>query len=1084
MEKYSLLEELEISYKKYKSSIYFDKTCTLDKDKVVDFEAKGIDKALGTINKLLLENEDEWDKYIENIINKIGVYSFPKKIKVSSESRSNIISNKLSKDTNIKIVNGEKNIQYFIDLPIEGHILGVLWILRLGKNIDNDFYEHSYGNRIIDSEKEEITYSPYLFKPYFNEYESWRDRGLKFAEECYENKKDSIVLMLDITRFYYSVHFTDEIFEHLYKKNMSGSSEDATNLSKNIVNTRLNDFIFSVIKKYSEIMNIVLKKDNNILPIGFLPSAILANWYLDQFDKNMIDRVNPTYYGRYVDDIIIVDKVEKNSKLYFILNKEPFDLHELIETYLIECKPSVICKDDELKCESSVLEETNINECTYNIKFTDELHDTQKGNLELGEDKIKLLYLKKEGTKTLLDKFKSDIRSNSSEFRLLPEDKELFLNSYSDIYKLNKSDSVNKLRGIEKAEINKYELSKFIGKQLTIGNLVDDSSESIFYDDLAKIYDVDVVIKNYTTWEATLSLCVINYKLDKFKELFKIIQSSIDKIDTSSIDETSKKIKSIKETLNKYLKVCVTRSLALIWSKNVKKLIKEIYEEERVHVNIIEKRKQYCLTRMCNKMLMPVLIDALEINISKLNDDKSETKRLNSFHDCLKIWDSTKKKETNGKVTKTDYENQEEVLELMQRLSTYKYHPYVITYQDLTRLHVLCSIKNGKIVKDHILEDIEIDKKEEQEYIKKDEKNKKEDKNGFKSFKNEIEKMYLEINYKKCGKFKNSYKTYNKIIPNNKKIIANVINVSNEEINELKIAIATANLSKKNFLGVLTDSPVRTIERYNKIAEIINQAVKCHANLLVLPESYVPYEWITLLEREAKKNNLAIITGVEHIKYDKRIYNLTATILPYKVEKYKYVHTNFRTKVTYSPEELRQINGYRLEAVEGNEYNLFVWNNVWIPVYCCFEIASIIDRSIFYSLTDLFVIVEWNHDINYFSNIIESLSRDIHCYCVQVNSAEYGDSCIVKPSKTANKSIVRTKGGINNSILVAKVDIGALRDFQIKEYELQKDDKRFKSTPPLFDKDSVELRRKNKLFIKLGEKKFGYKFFKEGESEK
>ncbi len=86
---------------------------------------------------------------------------------------------------------------------------------------------------------------------------------------------------------------------------------------------------------------------------------------------------------------------------------------------------------------------------------------------------------------------------------------------------------------------------------------------------------------------------------------------------------------------------------------------------------------------------------------------------------------------------------------------------------------------------------------------------------------------------------------------------------------------------------------------------------------------------------------------------------------------------------------------------------------------------------------------------------MKSLSRDIHCYCIQVNSSDYGDSRITKPSKSEEMDEIRTKGGKNSTILIGEIDIEKLRDFQIKEYELQKEDKSFKPTPPEFEKSEV-----------------------------
>ena len=87
--------------------------------------------------------------------------------------------------------------------------------------------------------------------------------------------------------------------------------------------------------------------------------------------------------------------------------------------------------------------------------------------------------------------------------------------------------------------------------------------------------------------------------------------------------------------------------------------------------------------------------------------------------------------------------------------------------------------------------------------------------------------------------------------------------------------------------------------------------------------------------------------------------------------------------------------------------------------------------------------------------MLESLSRDLHCYCVQVNSSDYGDSRITMPSRTEVKDILKTKGGNNDTVLVGTIDVEKLREFQFKEYNLQKLDKSFKPTPPLFDKEII-----------------------------
>lgn len=159
-----------------------------------------------------------------------------------------------------------------------------------------------------------------------------------------------------------------------------------------------------------------------------------------------------------------------------------------------------------------------------------------------------------------------------------------------------------------------------------------------------------------------------------------------------------------------------------------------------------------------------------------------------------------------------------------------------------------------------------------------------------------------------------------------------------------------------------------------------------------------------------------------------------------------------------------------MEGIESSEakcdakYELYSWNGFWFTVYCCFELTSIRDRSIFQSYIDALIAVEWNQDVNYYSNIIESLSRDIHCYCIQTNTSKYGDSRITKPSKTENKDILRIKGGSNATAHVGTIDLEQLREFQMKAYSGQKEDKTFKPTPPDFDYKGAYERRKGTMF--------------------
>jgi hypothetical protein len=108
----------------------------------------------------------------------------------------------------------------------------------------------------------------------------------------------------------------------------------------------------------------------------------------------------------------------------------------------------------------------------------------------------------------------------------------------------------------------------------------------------------------------------------------------------------------------------------------------------------------------------------------------------------------------------------------------------------------------------------------------------------------------------------------------------------------------------------------------------------------------------------------------------------------------------------------------------------------------------------------LLIASEWNKDTPYFSNIVEALSRDLHCYIAQVNTSQYGDSRLTQPSESARKDIMKLKGGKNNAILVDEIAISELREFQLKYFERIKadNDNSFKPVPPDWDRKLVNKR--------------------------
>ena len=127
-----------------------------------------------------------------------------------------------------------------------------------------------------------------------------------------------------------------------YVKNDSDTIEGVDKVSIEEFLERINNLVYRICAKYSEILRQSGDADladdkNTMLPIGFMPSMILSNWKLKDFDKAIITRINPVYYGRYVDDIIMVDKVEKISDLYVQSEDDVLNQDKIMDYFFVKC---------------------------------------------------------------------------------------------------------------------------------------------------------------------------------------------------------------------------------------------------------------------------------------------------------------------------------------------------------------------------------------------------------------------------------------------------------------------------------------------------------------------------------------------------------------------------------------------------------------------------------------------------------------------------------------------------------------------------------------------------------------------------
>ncbi|ARN56867.1 reverse transcriptase domain-containing protein [Sedimentisphaera salicampi] len=962
-------EKIELAYKILKHEVYYDKNDLMLRCKLAEFENQKDfpnfwENIINIFKKFQYSNENTTiTKYLESIDFVIIPKSFDGSKNNSEHDKPNYLTNISTKEKYII-----DKVNYHIKAPVELHIISTLWCMYAGVLLDKEFSDKCYGYRINPNLYCDNNETGNLFKFYPEQYSGWRDNGLKKAKKLLNSKEDVAILALDIEQFYYSIEFNFDKLKNCLndKRNDKDSKDEDISIA-----IKLTEIIEVICKRYNSKIKHLKElthpcTSNNTLPLGMNFSPILANWFISDFDKAIEKKINPEYYGRYVDDMLIV---LANPTI-----NEKDSFKSFVHDYFI--KTDILAEKDS----------------KYVFK--------DNHNLRINDKKVLLQHFSKDHSQASLEKFVNKIKQNSSEFRYLPEDD--IDEKFDEVaYDLLYKGSPNKLSNVIGITENKYEMAKFLGCKISL--LIHSHHKPDFQSnsELLFFFSGKTGLEYFSLWERCLTYLIVSKSYKNAETLINNLIKSVEKVTYINDSlENARISEQLKTFFNNHIVYSIVIPLAL---KNyipeyVQKTLYKIFDEQRILRNVKDIRKANLIRH--NYISLPLT------NYTDYKNDYTEFNILNvskcKFKD-KKIALSPRFIHMDEFLIYSYYTNPTEVepdklLEKYNKIVGQFLQP--TNYGDLS-----CKIENR--------------------YCGKNDKEKCPKDGSFWDIKVNKEKQ----------KFK-------------EKIKVGIVN--------LKVKDSDIEASYKN-------KPAISIARHQELNATLNLATRENCDLLIMPELSVPFRWFQDLIYYSKKRQIGLILGLEYFVDKGYAYNYLATILPYiDSKKRKYCYPNLRLKKHYAYKETELLKGNRLNIppVENESYSKFEWQGLHFCSYNCFELADIHHRSMFKSMVDLVVACEYNKDVSYFSNIAESVSRDLHCYYIQVNSSNYGDSRIVSPSKKDFMDVVKVKGGENTTILTATLDIKALREHQHKTYSLQKNSEfGFKPTPPNYDVDILEKRR-------------------------
>ncbi|HBL7176459.1 TPA: RNA-directed DNA polymerase [Escherichia coli] len=384
-----------------------------------------------------------------------------------------------------------------------------------------------YSKNSFDAPKNS---SKNIFERYIDNYNKWRDGGIDKAIEVIEKERNDVaILSLDLKGFYYNIDIDFDAIDRIIDEEQL---EEIKALSM-LLNSKLRLMHQKYREKISPYIGVTHSTPSSKgIPIGFTSSAILSNWYLMGFDKDIKSKINPSYYGRYVDDILLVFSSPDIKK---------------------EDKGEEVIKFIERTLNGFIKQAANDEK---GFTLTESYHE-----LPIQKDKLIFHYFNKDHSLAGLQVFKQEIENRSSAFRFLPEE---HISSDLDkfAYDILLDGSANKFRSIVGLAENETELSKYISSHILAHRLCNLPSNENTLKQITLFFKGENSLRFSRLWEKVLSYTLITRKYGFSIAFYKQIKESINKMKWKEGDSVISP--KLKNGMQKYIDISLCLNLALL----------------------------------------------------------------------------------------------------------------------------------------------------------------------------------------------------------------------------------------------------------------------------------------------------------------------------------------------------------------------------------------------------------------------------------------------------------------------------------------------------------------------------------------
>ena len=246
--------------------------------------------------------------------------------------------------------------------------------------------------------------------------------------------------------------------------------------------------------------------------------------------------------------------------------------------------------------------------------------------------------------------------------------------------------------------------------------------------------------------------------------------------------------------------------------------------------------------------------------------------------------------------------------------------------------------------------------------------------------------------------------------------------------------------------------------RYARIERLVNQAISTYPRPthLLLPELALPERWIDTVSSLLRHADISLIAGLDyhhsnpHLVHSSALLVLADGRLGFRAS--VEIRQDKSLPAPAEEETLLKIYGKAWGARRPNdEKAVYAHQDFCFGVLMCSELQNMKHRLRFQGDVDCVIVLSWNQDLDTFSALVEAASLDVHANIALVNNRRFGDSRVRSPAKEHyERDVCRLRGGMNEHVVVVEIDAHKLRAFQSRATRWPGKDDPYKPVPEGF----------------------------------